>query len=150
MTDKNNFDFDDFMKKTLEAGDDDLRRNQMMTDVGDNVAPVMAQLAPRIYAVIKRQTMNDPHSVVHHNAVLNAAIYSFATWIAACVPPGPEGDAIGEPIPTVVAESIRRAIAQRTPESLTAVGDVSLIGDRLLLQDANEDMVIHLYDWAGS
>lgn len=138
-----NFDFDAFMKKALASGDtdNDLWREQMQQDVQDRITPVMHHLGPRMLGVIKRTAMQDPTNLAHQNAVMNAVIYTAATWLAACIPPGQEADENGNQIVDLVAEAVRNAMKMRNSQTIQEIGLLSDNGERMLLEDANSDIV---------
>lgn len=142
MDDKNEFDFDAFVKGVLENGDDNVRREALGEAVGDLINEVMAEVAPRLLAVILEQQQKKPDDLIYQNAMLNAVVFTVTAWIAGCTPmkDQPGADKAVRQIREGVITALDAAMDHRGMDTAQALTDMALMGKRLLVQDISTDL----------
>ena len=92
MPDNDNvFDFSAFMKKAANP-DDETTHDLLREAVQGEMDGVMAEVAPRIWAVVQEQMAKNPHDNVYLNAVINSLIFSTLAWVCCCSPNNDEGN----------------------------------------------------------
>lgn len=83
------FDFTAFMQSMQNPSPDDVRKG-LGDAIQDEMDVVMAEFAPRMWALMHSQMSKNAGDGVYLNAVFNAAIFSLFAWLAACTPRGSE------------------------------------------------------------
>lgn len=109
--------------------------------VSDEMGYQMAELAPRLWAVIQREMAKDPANNIHLNAVTNAAIFAVLGWIAACTP---RGSTLGvdndEALRTKVTKALEISLITSREQGVHMGHMATNVGQLKLLEDAVSGM----------
>ncbi|ARB06158.1 hypothetical protein FDH38_gp104 [Dinoroseobacter phage vB_DshS-R5C] len=136
------FDFKTFMANATNP-DDDTKREHLRDAVSDEMETVMAEVGPRVWAVLYQQMQKDPKNNIHLNAVLNSGIFAILAWVAACTP---QGETNGRDNDEVLREKIMNNLDSALANGRDADQAQSLalmamnVGQMKLLEDACKDL----------
>lgn len=108
MSDNDNvFDFSAFMAKAANP-DDETAHDLLREAVQGEMDTVMAEVAPRIWAVVQEQMAKNPQDNVYLNAVINSLIFSTLAWVVCC---SPDNDKNNEVLRRQIMSNLDHAIA---------------------------------------
>tara|TARA_R110000850_G_scaffold247549_1_gene372505 strand:+ start:1218 stop:1715 length:498 start_codon:yes stop_codon:yes gene_type:complete len=140
MTNKPNFDFSAFVA-AAQNPDPEFRNETLRDAVSDEMEAAMAEVAPRIWAVLQREMKKDSANNIHLNAVLNAALFAVLGWTAACTP---RGETNGADNDEVLRDKVLKNVANALSNARDQGGEMSRIahnvGQLKLLEDAMSGM----------
>lgn len=110
------FDFQSFISKAANP-DHDTARELQREGVSEHMDAVVGEVAPRIWAILKREMAKDQKNNFHLNAVLNSGIWAVLAWVAACTPRGEtNGRDNDEMLLEKVTANLKAALAGRSDE----------------------------------
>lgn len=125
------FDFGAFISQA--SNPDAETRNQMLNDaVSDELDTAMGEIAPRIWCILQEAMQKDPKNNIHHNAVLNSALFAIFGWLAICTPESPEND---QQLRDKVAANIDNALKNARPSGKQMAMIAHNVGKMKLMED---------------
>lgn len=133
------FDFTKFMAGISAKNADPATRELLREAVGDEMNNAMGEVGPRMWCMLQEQMEKDPANTIHLNAVLNSAIFSLVTWIAACTPKGETaGRDNDESLREKIMINLEQALAHRSDENSREVALLGRnVGKLKLMQDSH-------------
>lgn len=134
------FDIESFMQE-MRSGDAPLsaKREAQSDAVKDIMPRVVAEVAPRIWAVIQKEMSRDPTSNAYLNAVLNSAVIATLSLVAASTPEGStNGEANADILRRTVNSSLEIAIANSKGAAPSILTVAKGAGALKLVKDTSE------------
>lgn len=130
------FDFTAFMQSMQNPSAEDMRKG-LGDAIQDEMDVVMAEFAPRMWALMHSQMSKNAGDGVYLNAVFNAAIFSLFAWLAACAPRGSEaGRDNDEVLKEKVLKNLEYALAHSRGEAALMASIAMGPGKHKLMEDS--------------
>ena len=135
------FNFEAFTAKALNPSTEETRA-VLKDAVSDEMDTAMAEVAPRLWAIMQREMARDPKNNIHLNAVLNSGIFAILSWVAACTPRGQtNGLDNDEVLMDKVTKNLSAALEGRSEEQAQQLAFIATNAGQLkLAEDACKDL----------